>query len=151
MSGVQTCALPIFENALEQQIRQNLSDPLLSESQTEAAKCLLEMIRHSEVSCLECSEEVPVNCHTLRYLWRGVRISPQENVPDFYLDLFHLFAQYEGMDMVGENTVHLSEQMARWPSGLDSDVRAVRRHNKERNIGLLIQDITGSGCHNKSR
>ena len=53
--------------------------------------------------------------------------------------------------MVWENTVHLSEQMARWPSGLDSDVRAVRRHNKERIIGLLIQDITGSGCHKKSR
>lgn len=31
--------------------------------------------------------------------------------------------------------------MKRWPSGLNEDVRAIRRQNKERIISLLIQKI----------
>lgn len=140
-----------FEHALEKQIREKLSGSLLTEFQQQAAECLLNLIHQSEIPCLECSEEELISCRTLRQLWHGVHDDPRLNAPDFYLDLYRLFAQLEGMTLYDEPHPSLTDSMSRWPSGLDPEIRQLRRRNKERIIGFLVQDITNCGYYKNSR
>ena len=80
---------------------------------------------------------------TISLLWKFLtnRIINEEISVDLWIDLYHQFDRlyHEEEELPDEKQVQ--QWMKRWPSGLNEDVRAIRRQNKERIISLLIQKI----------
>ena len=70
------------------------------------------------------------------------RIINEEISVDLWIDQYHQFDRlyHEEEELPDEKQVQ--QWMKRWPSGLNEDVRAIRRQNKERIISLLIQKST---------
>lgn len=131
-----------FEKTVAEWLKTRMEDSSLTISQQEAGRCLLQLIAQSETPCLECSEEEVLECCTLRQLWKGIRKDHQLNHPDFYHELYRLFAQFAGDTSAPVRPEEVSEWLERWPSGLDPDVRTIREQNKQRIVEQLIADIS---------
>lgn len=106
------------------------------------AKRILLLIEHDDttVSELSTGEDIPVR--TITYLWQLLTGRLTEPVsPDLFVDLFRQFDLLEHpMEVVPDRSL-VKRQMNRWPTGLDEEVIAIRRSNKERIIAGLIRKI----------
>lgn len=106
------------------------------------AKRILLLIEHDDttVSELSTGEDIPVR--TITYLWQLLTRRLTEPVsPDLFVDLFRQFDLLENpMEIVPDRSL-VKRQMNRWPTGLDEEVIAIRRSNKERIIAGLIRKI----------
>lgn len=106
------------------------------------ARHILLLIEHDDtiVSELSTGENIPVR--TITYLWQLLTGKLTEPVsPDLFIDLFRQFDLLENPEEVIPDRSLVKRQMNRWPTGLDEDVMAIRRSNKERIIAGLIRKI----------
>lgn len=79
---------------------------------------------------------------TIRYLWEFLCGKPREAFsPDAVIDLYHQFLLLEKEPEFVCDPLRIKKQMARWPTGLDEEVREVRKANKDRIIRSLIRRI----------
>lgn len=106
------------------------------------AKRILLLIEHDDTTFAELStgEEIPVR--TITYLWQFLTGKPGEDVsPDFFIDLYRQFELLENPQEIVPDRSLVKRQMNRWPTGLDEEVMAIRRSNKERIMAGLIRKI----------
>lgn len=106
------------------------------------AKRILLLIEHDDTTVAELStgEEIPVR--TITYLWQFLTGKPGEDVsPDFFIDLYRQFELLENPQEIVPDRSLVKRQMNRWPTGLDEEVMAIRRSNKERIMAGLIRKI----------
>ncbi|MBN2497081.1 MAG: KamA family protein [Deltaproteobacteria bacterium] len=84
----------------------------------------------------------PAYSDPFRLLWLAVRHGSGGAKPDFFEDMLHLFRQVageEGPSRPSEQQV--LEWMARFPSGLDPEVVALRAENRDRILSLILDRI----------
>lgn len=106
------------------------------------AKRILLLVEHDDTTVAELStgEEIPVR--TITYLWQFLTGKPGEDVsPDFFIDLYRQFELLENPQEIVPDRSLVKRQMNRWPTGLDEEVMAIRRSNKERIMAGLIRKI----------
>ena len=131
----------LFCSRLEAYVSDILSQKA-GRNQCEAAKRLLKTLQYEGRTLCDLSTEKEIVCGTFATLWvllRGEK--PKAARPDFLIDLYFLFAQLHGREADRFTKSDLVDQANRWPTGVDDEVVAVRRRNKERIIGLLIDKI----------
>lgn len=133
------------ESQDETAFKNKLSDYLLSDhiNNPTAARQMKRLIDNDGRSIYEASAEQEIKVETISLLWKFLtnRITNEEISVDLWIDLYHQFDRlyHEEDELPDEKQVQ--QWMKRWPSGLNEDVRAIRRQNKERIISLLIQKI----------
>ncbi|MDR2970085.1 MAG: KamA family protein [Tannerellaceae bacterium] len=88
---------------------------------------------------LSTGEQLPIQ--TIRYLWEFLNDKSEDVSPDALIDLYHQFLLLEKEPDLPWDQSRIKRQMNRWPSGLDEDVREVRKANKDRIIKHLIRRI----------
>lgn len=106
------------------------------------ARRILFMIENDNtfIDELSTGEKLPV--HTMTYFRQFLRgdFTPDLS-SDFLLDLYHQFDELAHPFEIVPDAAKLKRHMARWPSGLDEEVRAIREKNKQRIIGCLVHKI----------
>ena len=126
-----------FKNKLNDYL---LSGPIYNPT---AARQIKRLIDNDGKTIYEASTEQEIKIETISLLWKFLtnRIINEEISVDLWIDLYHQFDRlyHEEEELPDEKQVQ--QWMKRWPSGLNEDVRAIRRQNKERIISLLIQKI----------
>jgi len=126
-----------FKNKLNDYL---LSGPIYNPAATRQIKRLID---NDGKTIYEASTEQEIKIETISLLWKFLtnRIINEEISVDLWIDLYHQFDRlyHEEEELPDEKQVQ--QWMKRWPSGLNEDVRAIRRQNKERIISLLIQKI----------
>ena len=126
-----------FKNKLNDYL---LSGPIYNPA---AARQIKRLIDNDGKTIYEASTEQEIKIETISLLWKFLtnRIINEEISVDLWIDLYHQFDRlyHEEEELPDEKQVQ--QWMKRWPSGLNEDVRAIRRQNKERIISLLIQKI----------
>ena len=126
-----------FKNKLNDYL---LSGPIYNPA---AARQIKRLIDNDGKTIYEASTEQEIKIETISLLWKFLtnRIINEEISVDLWIDLYHQFDRlyHEEKELPDEKQVQ--QWMKRWPSGLNEDVRAIRRQNKERIISLLIQKI----------
>lgn len=133
------------ESQDETAFKNKLSDYLLSDhiNNPTAARQMKRLIDNDGRTIYEASAEQEIKVETISLLWKFLtnRITNEEISVDLWIDLYHQFDRlyHEEDELPDEKQVQ--QWMKRWPSGLNEDVRAIRRQNKERIISLLIQKI----------
>ena len=133
------------ESQDETAFKNKLNDYLLSGpiSNPAAARQIKRLIDNDGKTIYEASTEQEIKIETISLLWKFLtnRIINEEISVDLWIDLYHQFDRlyHEEEELPDEKQVQ--QWMKRWPSGLNEDVRAIRRQNKERIISLLIQKI----------
>lgn len=133
------------ESQDETAFKNKLSDYLLSNhiNNPTAARQMKRLIDNDGRTIYEASAEQEIKVETISLLWKFLtnRITNEEISVDLWIDLYHQFDRlyHEEDELPDEKQVQ--QWMKRWPSGLNEDVRAIRRQNKERIISLLIQKI----------
>ena len=123
-----------FKNKLNDYL---LSGPIYNPA---AARQIKRLIDNDGKTIYEASTEQEIKIETISLLWKFLtnRIINEEISVDLWIDLYHQFDRlyHEEEELPDEKQVQ--QWMKRWPSGLNEDVRAIRRQNKERIISLLI-------------
>lgn len=134
----QSETLTIFKETLTDHISPRLSDPTFRV----ATKRLLRLINYDGQTIYELSTDQDISIHTIELLWLFLsgKTDGRENC-DLLLDLYTLFKDFEQPQEIAWNKSQLISSMRRWPSGLDKEVIAIRKANKERIIELLIKKI----------
>ena len=126
-----------FKNKLNDYL---LSGPIYNPA---AARQIKRLIDNDGKTIYEASTEQEIKIETISLLWKFLTnsIINEEISVDLWIDLYHQFDRlyHEEEELPDEKQVQ--QWMKRWPSGLNEDVRAIRRQNKERIISLLIQKI----------
>ena len=126
-----------FKNKLNDYL---LSCPIYNPA---AAMQIKRLIDNDGKTIYEAPTEQEIKIETISLLWKFLtnRIINEEISVDLWIDLYHQFDRlyHEEEELPDEKQVQ--QWMKRWPSGLNEDVRAIRRQNKERIISLLIQKI----------
>ncbi|MDR0995114.1 MAG: KamA family protein [Tannerella sp.] len=127
--------------SFKDKLREQLLALPLDEGREAARNRLLRLLDYEgrSVDELSTGERLPIR--TISLLWAFlIGAAPEEGPPDLYIDLFHLFSLLE-REEAPPGEMQVRRQMARWPSGLDAKVCAVRAANKERLLPLLVQKI----------
>lgn len=89
---------------------------------------------------LSTGSELPI--HTLTYLWQFLRNELSDSLsPDLFIDLYYLLEPCFFPEEIHTDRALVKRQMHRWPTGLDEEVMAIRKANKERLIHALIRKI----------
>lgn len=87
----------------------------------------------------------------LRLIWLAVNKGTGGAKPDFFLDMIMLFRQLRGEDQQQSFSAdRVKTWMDRYPSGLDPRIVKVREENKQRIMGILLEQID-SGTVKSSR
>lgn len=108
----------------------------------QAAGRILLLIRYDGASVNELSTGELLPLRTITYLWQALAGRLEEEVSDdLFTDLYHLFDLLENPASIRPGRDVVRRQMNRWPTGLDSEVVAIRLANKDRIIKCLIQKI----------
>lgn len=122
-----------FKNKLNDYL---LSGPIYNPAATRQIKRLID---NDGKTIYEASTEQEIKIETISLLWKFLtnRIINEEISVDLWIDLYHQFDRlyHEEEELPDEKQVQ--QWMKRWPSGLNEDVRAIRRQNKERIISFL--------------
>jgi lysine 2,3-aminomutase len=75
-----------------------------------------------------------------RLLWLGVHQGTGGAKPGFFDDMLHLFRQFTGKSVLSPPTrARVEEWMERYPSGLDPRIVMLRKENRDRILGLIIE------------
>lgn len=107
-----------------------------------AAKRLLLLIDNDGALIDELSTGEKRSINTVVYFQRFLCGEPSESISsDFFIDLYHQFILLENPETILPDRNTVKRQMNRWPTGLEEDVIAIRKANKERIIQGLIQKI----------
>ena len=125
-----------FKNKLNDYL---LSGPIYNPA---AARQIKRLIDNDGKTIYEASTEQEIKIETISLLWKLTNSIINEEISvDLWIALYHQFDRlyHEEEELPDEKQVQ--QWMKRWPSGLNEDVRAIRRQNKERIISLLIQKI----------
>jgi lysine 2,3-aminomutase len=78
----------------------------------------------------------------IRLLWQAVNRGTGGAKPDFFEDMLHLFRQLSGAQTHQPPTREAVEQrMARYPSGLDPRIVALREENRDRILNVILDRI----------
>lgn len=107
-----------------------------------AARQILLLIDNDNTSVDELStgERLPVL--TITYLWQFLTNHLDSSCSvDLLIDLFYQFESLQYPEAITPDRALVKRQMNRWPSGLDEEVIAIRKANKERIVAGLIQKI----------
>ncbi len=87
-----------------------------------------------------------VQSHPFTILWNAVQENTNEIARDLLLDLKKMFAQFFGVDDYRKPTLsELEGWMDNHPSGMDEDVVARRKSNRDRIINVLLRNLRKSG------
>lgn len=107
-----------------------------------AAERIRLMLDYEGKSIHELSTGDFMDVKSFTYLWDFLK-GRVANVlcTDIYIDFYYLFIQLEAPAKIVPDKSLLKRQMRRWNTGLDEEVIAVRKQNKERIINLLIKRI----------
>lgn len=106
------------------------------------AKHLLTLIEYDNTEVDELSTGTSMTVLTMTYFWKFLRRERMEKVsPDLFVDLYRQFELLDRPVVEEPDRTLVKRQMNRWPSGLDTDVMAIRASNKERIIAGLIRKI----------
>ena len=97
------------------------------------------MLYHEGEELNECSEDITININTFHNLWKGIKLMPYINMPDFYIELYFLFREL----LIGKDIYKPDEQLLRerWDSGTSKNVIQSVEFNKRRIIANLVSDI----------
>jgi len=108
----------------------------------EVANRILFLIENDGAIVDELSTGEQLEIKTITHLWIFLRGNYNKDVsPDLFTDLFHQFRLLKHHDEALPDHNAIKRQMNRWATGLDEDVIAVRKANKERIIHKLIEKI----------
>ena len=117
-----------------------------------AAIRILDYIEHGgeEYEDLNLRGEKAVS-HPFKVLWLAYRHGRGGGTPPFFVDMIHLFRQFSGKDeRPGVDKGQVESWMARHPSGLDPEIVALRKRNRERIVEIII-DRMDQGLASDSR
>ena len=104
---------------------------------------ILDYIGHAgrEFEDLNLRGELAVS-NPFRLLWLAVHHGTGGAKPDFFEDMLHLFRQAAGKSTLSPPTrARVEEWMERFPSGLDPRIVMLRKENRDRILGLIIDRI----------
>ncbi|MDH6358773.1 KamA family protein [Parabacteroides sp. PF5-9] len=105
-------------------------------------KRLLLMIDYDQSFVDELSTGNQICINTAVYLWQFLNGWLTEDFStDLFLDLFYQFLFLQQPLVYTADRSRVKRQMNRWPTGLDPNVIAIRKANKERIIRELIRKI----------
>jgi lysine 2,3-aminomutase len=94
--------------------------------------------------------ELAIN-NPFRILWMAVRNGSGGGRTPFFQDMVHLFRQFRNIDERPPRArERVTEWMARFPSGLDPEIVALREENKARIIDLIV-DCLEKGIYTDRR
>lgn len=134
-----------LESQNETDFKKKLDDYLSSDHihNHNAARHIRRLIENDGKTIYESSTEQEIKVETISLLWQFLtnRVTNEEISVDLWIDLYHQFTRLYAEDDEPPTEKQVSQWMKRWPSGLNEDVRAIRRQNRERIISLLIQKI----------
>ena len=108
-----------------------------------AAIRLLDYIDHAdeEFFDLNLKGEVAIN-NPMKQLWLAAQHGIGGAKPAFFEDMLQLFRQFSGKNL---RKIPSRRQVRQWmknyPSGLDEEIIALRKHNQERIMNILIDKI----------
>lgn len=129
----------------ETEFKQQLNELLLSEDvNPNAVRNIARLIANDGKTIFELSTESEIELKTISLLWQFLtgRLHDDHEVSvDFLTDLYHQFMRLYTPERSAPSSAQVLQWMKRWPSGLNEDVRAIRRENKERIIAQLIRRI----------
>ena len=129
----------------ETEFKQQLNELLLSEDvNPNAVRNIARLIANDGKTIFELSTESEIELKTISLFWQFLtgRLHDDHDVSvDFLTDLYHQFMRLYTPEPSAPSSAQVLQWMKRWPSGLNEDVRAIRRENKERIIALLIRRI----------
>lgn len=127
----------IFKNKLKNYL---LSDHIKNQI---AVPNIKRLINNDGKTIYELSTEKEIKIETISLLWKFLtnRITNEETSVDLWIDLYHQFLRLNQIENEIPTDKQVHQWMKQWPSGLNEDVRAIRRKNKERIISLLIKKI----------
>jgi lysine 2,3-aminomutase len=118
------------------------ASPAEKELRDRAVKRLLRMIAYDGTQVDELSTGHRLTIRTFTWLWQFLTGRLQEDVsPDLLVDLYHQFDLLVRPKAVLPDIRQVKRQMNRWPTGLDSEIVAMRARNRERIIRCLIHKI----------
>jgi len=112
---------------------------------------ILDYIEHAgiEYPDLNLRGEIAVS-NPLRLIWLAVHKGTGGAKPDFFFDMIMLFRQLRGES---EQAVFSPERVSGWmdrfPSGLDPRIVRLREENKQRIIGILLEQIDSGEVQSK--
>ena len=113
-----------FKNKLNDYL---LSGPIYNPA---AARQIKRLIDNDGKTIYEASTEQEIKIETISLLWKFLTnsIINEEISVDLWIDLYHQFDRlyHEEEELPDEKQVQ--QWMKRWPSGLNEDVRAIRRY-----------------------
>lgn len=134
-----------LESQDETDFKKKLNDYLSSDHihNHDAARQIKRLIENDGRTIYESSTEQEIKVKTISLLWQFLsnRVINEEISVDLWIDLYHQFRRLYQDDDGLPTEKQVQQWMKRWSSGLNEDVRAIRRQNKERIISLLIQKI----------
>ncbi len=83
-----------------------------------------------------------VGSHPIKYLWLAIKYGTGGANYHFFYDTLMLFRQIKGTyDRQMPDILKLQEWMDRHPSGLDENIRKIRKHNRDRIIKVIIEKM----------
>lgn len=105
-----------------------------------AAIRILDYIEHAGLELVDRNLRGAVAVsNPIRLLWLAVNRGTGGAKPQFFDDMLHLFRQFSGKDELQPPTRDDVERwMARYPSGLDPRIVALREENRDRILNVII-------------
>lgn len=132
----------LFKKVLRSFVSSHLKQEEGDENSRNAARRILLLIDNDNTSVDELStgERLPVL--TITYLWQFLTNHLDSGCSvDLLIDLFYQFENLQYPEAITPDRALVKRQMNRWASGLDEEVIAIRKANKERIVAGLIQKI----------
>lgn len=134
-----------LESQNETSFKEKLNNKLLSDESLNpiAVQHIKRLIEYDGKTIYELSTGKEIKVETISLLWRFLagQAIDRDILVDFWLDLYHQFSYLYQHDNDKPTVKQVNQWMKRWPSGLNEDVRAIRRRNKEHIISLLVKKI----------
>lgn len=107
-----------------------------------AIRQLERLIENDGKVVFELSTEKEIQIETITLLWKFLNGSlSEEEAGDAAWDLYYQFCRLYKKENERPAPAQVKQWMKRWPCGLDNEVCAIRKQNKERIIGCLVHKI----------
>ena len=117
------------------------------------SKQIQHLIDYNERNIYELStgESMEIRSLTLLHQFLNGNLDNMEIPTDLFVDLFHLFQLQQTPSIPFTPFLRIKSRSERWQTGIDEEVQAVRKANKERMLHLLIQKIENRKSKPSSR
>jgi lysine 2,3-aminomutase len=117
-------------------------EPELLRWQDFAAIRILDMLEHENLTLHDANINDAVQSAPFHWLWNSYQDSEMLASADFYLDIYHLFRQFFGLDnRIIPDSQQLETWMNHFPSGLDKEIIKLRKRSRERIIKKIHKDL----------